>query len=215
MSIFENISEPLLVHYPQLSSEEVAKRVNEVIEMVGLNPKEIYRYPHEFSGGQSQRIAIARAIILRPKLIICDEAVSALDVSIKAQIINLLQQLKSTLNIAFLFISHDLSIVEYISDRVMVLYLGEIMELAPVSDLYNKPLHPYTKVLINAVPIPDPKIEASKTREDMVGDIPSPFDLPKGCPFASRCKFVFDKCLKEKPELRKVDNSLVACFLVQ
>lgn len=215
MNILEIISEPLVIHYPKLSKQEIITKVSEAMKMVGLNPATMYRYPHEFSGGQSQRIGIARAIILKPKLIVCDEAVSALDVSIKAQIINLLQQLKQELKIAFLFISHDLGVVEYISDRVMVLYLGEIMELSKAEDLYKNPLHPYTKALIAAVPVPDPELESTKERVEIPGDIPSPFEKQKGCPFASRCSLVFDKCYKEKPKLLPVQNSLVACHKVK
>lgn len=214
MNILQIISEPFLIHYPNTRKDEVIKKVTEVMNQVGLDPSYIYRYPHEFSGGQSQRIGIARAIILNPKLVVCDEAVSALDVSIKAQIINLLQDLKKDLDISFLFISHDLGIVEHIADRVMVLYLGEIMELSTAENIYKKPLHPYTKALISAVPVPDPEIEALKTRNEIKGEIPSPFERQKGCPFASRCTLVFSKCLKEKPALAGVNGTLVACHKV-
>lgn len=211
MNILQIISEPFLVHYPKTTKEEVIQKVAQVMKIVGLDASAMYRYPHEFSGGQSQRIGIARAIILSPKLIVCDEAVSALDVSIKAQIINLLQDLKKEFDVSFLFISHDLGIVEHIADRVMVLYLGEIMELSTAENIYKNPKHPYTNALISSVPSPDPEIEATKKRAEIKGEIPSPFEMHKGCSFASRCTLVFDKCLNEKPKLINVNNTLVAC----
>lgn len=215
MTIGEIIEEPLKVYKKNLTDEQRKEKVKKTMELVGLDINIINRYPHEFSGGQNQRVGIARAVILEPKLLVCDEAVSALDVSIKAQIINLLKDLKNNLKISILFISHDLSVVKYISDRVLVLYLGEIMELAHSDNIYNNPLHPYTKGLINSIPLPDPVLEQQKKREGIVGEIPSLFQKHVGCPFASRCPLVFDKCWKEKPNQEIINNTLVACHKVK
>ncbi|MGV3278913.1 ABC transporter ATP-binding protein [Rickettsiales bacterium LUAb2] len=214
MTILEIISEPLLVYYPKLTKAEILEKVKNIMTLVGLNHNMLYRYPHEFSGGQNQRVGIARAVILEPKLLVCDEAVSALDVSIKAQIVNLLQDLKKQLNMSVLFISHDLSIVKYISDKIMVLYLGEVMELANADQIYTNPLHPYTKMLIESVPIPDPEVENKKVRTDIVGEIPSPFDLQLGCPFVSRCSIGDDYCKQVKPSIKVVSDSIIACHKV-
>jgi len=201
MTIGDIIAEPLTVHYPELSRDERKQRVAKIMEEVGLLPQMINRYPHEFSGGQCQRIGVARAMILRPKLIVCDEPVSALDVSIQAQIINLIQDLQQSFGLSLIFISHDLSIVRHISHRIMVLYLGNVMEIADKLSLYDAPKHPYTKALISAVPIPDPEQEKNKQRIVLEGDLPSPLSPPSGCVFRTRCPIAQSLCAKEKPSL--------------
>lgn len=185
----------------------------EILPQVGLNPFMRNRYPHEFSGGQCQRIGIARAMILKPKLIICDEPVSALDVSIRAQIVNLLQDLQEKFGISLIFISHDLSIVRHICHRIMVLYLGRVMEIAPAAEIYDQPRHPYTKALISAVPIPDPRKERKKQRTLLKGDLPSPVAPPSGCVFRTRCPQADARCAAEVPLLENAENDkhLVAC----
>ena len=212
MTIGEIIAEPLKTHYPKTSKADIKARVEDVMYKVGLLENLINRYPHEFSGGQCQRIGIARALILKPKLIICDEPVSALDVSIQAQVINLLMDLQKEMDLTLIFIAHDLSIVKHISTKIMVLYLGNMVELAKSEDIYNHPRHPYTQALISAVPIPDPKIEKNKSLILIKGDLPSPINPPSGCVFRTRCKKAQDICSEEKPELKEAASSHeVAC----
>jgi|TARA_R110001583_G_scaffold17679_1_gene71193 oligopeptide transport system ATP-binding protein len=201
MTIGQIISEPLITHRPELTKAQVRDEVREIMERVGLLPDMINRYAHEFSGGQCQRIGIARAMILRPKLIVCDEAVSALDVSIQAQIVNLLQELQREFGLALLFISHDLSVVRHISHRILVLYLGNVMEIADRDTIYNAPKHPYTKALISAVPIPDPVLERNKERIVLTGELPSPINPPSGCVFRTRCPFAREKCATDVPKI--------------
>ncbi len=212
MTIGDIIAEPLTVHYPQISAEERKQKVREMMARVGLLPLMINRYPHEFSGGQCQRIGVARAMILRPKLIICDEPVSALDVSIQAQIINLIKDLQDSFGLSLVFISHDLSIVRHISHRIMVLYLGNTMEIADRDTLYSRPRHPYTRALISAVPIPDPVLEKKKQRLVLEGDLPSPLSPPSGCVFRTRCPLAQEICSREKPVLEEIGaGQQVAC----
>ncbi|WP_223595627.1 ABC transporter ATP-binding protein [Neobacillus bataviensis] len=210
MKVGDIISEPLIIHgYPKEKREE---RVNKLLEVVGLSAYHADRYPHEFSGGQRQRIGIARALAVNPKLIIADEPVSALDVSIQSQILNLLKDLQDEFQLTYLFIAHDLSVVEHISDRVGVMYLGKIVELADKETLYQNPLHPYTKALISAVPIPNPR--QRRERIILKGGIPSPSNPPSGCTFHTRCPFALDVCKKEIPKLREITSGhLVSCHL--
>jgi len=202
MSVETIIGKPLRIFHPELSRAEVRKRVFETMNQVGLAASMANRYPHEFSGGQCQRIGIARAIILKPKLIVCDEPVSALDVSIQAQIINLLMELQRSLGVSLLFISHNLAVVRHISHRVMVLYLGKIMEIAERDDFYARPLHPYSEALISAVPIADPRIERNRPRVLLQGDIPSPINPPSGCRFRTRCPKATAVCAEQEPAMR-------------
>ena len=203
------VGEPLLVH-GMTDRHEREARVLELLEVVGLKREHMRRYPHQFSGGQRQRIGVARALSLNPKLIICDEAVSALDVSIRGQVINLLQDLQEKFGLTYLFISHDLSVVEHISDRVAVMYLGKIVELADSRSLYKIPLHPYTQALLSAAPVPDPKWK--KKRIVLPGDVPSPIHPPSGCRFHTRCLYEKDICHQQEPPLKEVEeNHLVAC----
>lgn len=212
MTIGEIIAEPLVTHKSELGKDEIKARVKRMMARVGLLPQMINRYPHEFSGGQCQRIGIARAMILEPKLIICDEPVSALDVSIQAQIVNLLQELQREFDLSMIFISHDLSIVRHICHRILVLYLGNLMELADRDSIYANPKHPYTKALISAVPIPDPEIERTKERIVLTGDLPSPINPPSGCVFRTRCPFAKDVCATDVPTVDTVnDHHQVAC----
>ena len=212
MNIGEIIAEPLRTHYPKTPEADVKLRVSDVMNKVGLLDNLVNRYPHEFSGGQCQRIGIARALILKPKLIICDEPVSALDVSIQAQVVNLLMDLQEEMGLTLIFIAHDLSIVKHISTKIMVLYLGNMVELANSEDIYRNPRHPYTQALISAVPIPDPKIEKQKDLILIEGDLPSPVNPPSGCVFRTRCQKAQKICSEEKPEFIEASNSHeVAC----
>lgn len=204
------ISAPFEIH-GITPAKGVKTEVQDLLARVGLNPEHINRFPHEFSGGQRQRIGIARALALRPKLIIADEPVSALDVSIQAQVVNLLDDLQDEFGLSYLFIAHDLSVVQHISDRVIVMYLGKIMEIAKTEALFSSPHHPYTKALLSAVPIPDPEIERQRERIVMTGDLPSPANPPSGCVFNTRCWKAQDKCRSVAPELLQVGASQVAC----
>ena len=212
MTVGDIIAEPLWTFFPKIARVQVDERVRGMMQMVGLLPNQINRYPHEFSGGQCQRIGIARALVLNPKLIICDEPVSALDVSIQAQIINLLRDLQKMLNLSLIFIAHDLAVVKHISDRVMVMYLGRSMEVARQEALYRRPLHPYTSALVKAVPIPDPRLAREQSDSGLTGDMPSPFSPPPGCVFHTRCPFTVKRCKVDVPALRRMENSdWVAC----
>jgi oligopeptide transport system ATP-binding protein len=212
MTIGDIIAEPLLTHEPGLARAAVRARIKDMLAETGLSPQMINRYPHEFSGGQCQRIGIARAMILRPKLIVCDEPVSALDVSIQAQIVNLLMRLQREFGLSLLFISHDLSVVRHISHRILVLYLGRMMELADRDALYRAPKHPYTKALISAVPIPDPRLERQKQRIVLAGDLPSPLAPPSGCVFRTRCPLAIELCAREVPRIEQIaPGHQVAC----
>jgi len=215
MTVGNIIGEPLDVHNI-MSSRERRERVQELLRIVGLNPYFVNRYPHEFSGGQRQRIGVARALAVQPDFIVCDEPISALDVSIQAQIINLLEELQEEFGLTYLFIAHDLSVVRHISDRVAVMYLGKLAELTDRATLYENPLHPYTKALLSAVPIPDPAVEDERQRVILKGEIPSPANPPSGCNFHTRCDWRMDICDKVDPEWRDVGNGhWVACHLMQ
>ncbi len=213
MTVGAIIAEPLIEH-ESMSKEEREDRVVDLLNAVGLNPAYINRYPHEFSGGQRQRIGIARALALDPDFIVCDEPIAALDVSIQAQVVNLLEDLQKERGLTYLFISHDLSMVRHIADRVAVMYLGKIMELAPRETLFSDPQHPYTKALLSAVPVADPKIEATRERTILKGDVPSPSNPPAGCVFCTRCPIAEKKCFTVAPEWRELNpDQFVACHL--
>ena len=214
MTVGSIISEPLLEH-TQASGSQRTERVEELLQAVGLNAKYMNRYPHEFSGGQRQRIGVARALALNPEFIICDEPIAALDVSIQAQVVNLLEDLQEKLGLTYLFISHDLGMIRHIARRVAVMYLGHIVEIATSQDLYRRPQHPYTQALLSAVPTHDPVREQTRKRIILTGDVPSPADPPSGCPFRTRCPSVESKCAEEVPELRQIGTGhRVACHLV-
>ena len=214
MTVFDTLAEPLRVHRI-VARAEIPARVAQLMELVGLAPRFSHKYPHEFSGGQRQRIAIARALALEPKVIIADEPVSALDVSIQAQILNLLAQLCRKMNLSLIFIAHDLSVVKHISDRIAVMYLGKVVELGPAVDVIEKPLHPYTRALVSAIPTPDPNAERSRQRIVLPGDPPSPINPPIGCPFHTRCPYVQDKCKAIVPPLIPAEPArTVACIRI-
>ncbi|MFN2244476.1 MAG: ABC transporter ATP-binding protein [Anaerolineae bacterium] len=215
MTVGDIIGEPMLVHNIAKGKER-RSQVQDLLRVVGLNPYFVNRYPHEFSGGQRQRIGVARALALRPEFIICDEPISALDVSIQAQIINLLEDLQAEFNLTYLFIAHDLSVVRHISDRIAVMYLGKIVELTTRAELYEHPLHPYTQALLSAVPIPDPVVEEQRKRVILEGDVPSPANPPVGCNFNTRCPVVMDICKEQEPEFKEATSGhWAACFRVE
>ncbi len=212
MTVGRIIGEPLQTHHPDLSSSEVARRVGTMMERVGLLPNLVNRYPHEFSGGQCQRVGIARALILKPKLVICDEPVAALDVSVRAQVVNLLRGLKNEFGLSLIIITHDLSLVKHIADRTCVMYLGHLVEVAPSSRLIHKPLHPYSRALISSVPVPDPVVERQRPRPLLEGEIPSPISIPPGCVFESRCPRSIHRCASHPPGMREISaDHGVAC----
>jgi len=215
MTVGEIIREPMDIHKLYNSVEERNKRVQELLEIVGLKPDHIRRYPSEFSGGQRQRIGIARTLALNPKFIVCDEPISALDVSIQAQIINLLEKIQRDTGVSYLFIAHDLSMVKHISHRIGVMYLGKMVECGSSNELYKDPLHPYTKALLSSVPIPDPKVAKNRQRIILEGELPSPINPPSGCTFRTRCPYATERCAQEVPKLKKVGERLVACFLFE
>lgn len=214
MTIGDIIAEPLISNQPNISRDEVNERVKNIMTKVGLLPNVINRYPHEFSGGQCQRIGIARALILNPKLIICDEPVSALDVSIQAQIVNLLKELQQEMKLSLVFIAHDLAVVKHISDYVLVMYLGNAVEYGSYEQIFNNPQHPYTKALLTAVPIPDPDKEKNKHIDLLEGDLPSPINPPVGCVFNTRCPIADEACRKARPEKTGSNSHWVLCFKV-
>jgi peptide/nickel transport system ATP-binding protein len=214
-SIGRMVGEPMRAHHTG-SRREIDSRVRELLGIVGLPADAAGRYPHEFSGGQRQRIGLARALALNPDFIVCDEPVSALDVSIQAQIINLLERLQGEFGLTYLFIAHDLAVVRHISDRIVVMYLGKVVEIAPASDLYENPLHPYTITLLSAIPIPDPEVERTRVAIRVQGDLPSPANPPSACRFHTRCPFVQEsRCAEEEPELRPLDGHMVACHFAE
>ena len=214
MTVGEIIREPMVIHHVYPTRKEQDERVVELLKIVGLKPDHIRRYPHEFSGGQRQRISIARTLALNPEFIVCDEPISALDVSIQAQIINLLKRIQKELGIAYLFIAHAQVMVKHISDRIGVMYLGQMVELGDSSEVYGKPMHPYTQALLSAVPIPDPVTGKAKKRIMLEGELPSPLNPPSGCPFRTRCPHATEQCAMERPQLKEVNGRLVACHKV-
>ncbi len=211
MTVFDIISEPLKANYPKMPKSERNDRVIDIARKTGLNTSYLKRYPHAFSGGQRQRIGIARALVIEPKIIICDESVSALDVSIQAQVINLLKELQNQMNLTYIFISHDLSVVEYISDKVGVMYLGKLIEFSDTKELFSNPEHPYTEALLSAVPIADPLLQ--NERLPLVGEIPNPSNPPTGCYFHPRCRYKTEICEQIQPKLDENDEHKVACHL--
>ncbi len=214
MTVEDIVGEPLDIH-SIAHGKERKERIAQMLSLVGLSPSHMGRFPHEFSGGQRQRIGIARALCINPEFLVCDEPISALDVSVQAQVINLLKHLQQKMKLTYLFISHDLSVIKYISDKVAVMYLGELMELAPSEMLYQDPLHPYTKALLSAIPIPDPQIEHQKKHVVLKGELPSPLKPPAGCPFSSRCPAATSKCFHTRPTWREVKTGhFAACHLI-
>jgi oligopeptide/dipeptide ABC transporter ATP-binding protein len=215
MTVEDIIAEPFMIHNIYKDKKEMQQRVLELLELVGLNDEHAMRFPHEFSGGQRQRIGIARALALNPKFIVCDEPISALDVSIQAQVVNLLKELQDKMGLTYMFIAHDLSMVRYISDRVGVMYLGHMMELAASEELYDNPMHPYTKALLSAIPIPNPEIQRNRQRIILEGDVPSPINPKEGCRFVERCSYAVDKCRQVTPEFREVkEKHFAACHRI-
>lgn len=216
LTVEEIIAEGLLIHQPDMTKEQRRKQVTDLLEQVGLNRKHADRYPHEFSGGQRQRIGIARALSVNPDFIVADEPIAALDVSIQAQIVNLLKQLQEEKGLTYLFIAHDLSMVKHISDRIAVMYLGKMVELSDSESLYDNPLHPYTEALLSAIPLPDPNLERQRKRIILKGDVPSPTDIPAGCRFYSRCPKAMDICARKEPSWIEVEEKhFVACHLYE
>lgn len=216
MTVSDIIGEPLDIHKLYKDKKEREERILELMGHVGLNSEHASRYAHEFSGGQRQRIGIARSLAVNPDFIVCDEPVSALDVSIQAQVINMFGELQEKLGLTYLFIAHDLLVVRHISDRIGVMYLGRLVELAPAGEIYDRPLHPYSKSLLSAVPVPDPKIARANKRIVLSGDIPSPLNAPSGCPFRTRCPYADGSCSESMPELKEVEKGhFVACHKVQ
>lgn len=216
MTVSDIIAEPLEVHKLCKSKAEKKARIHELMDYVGLSNEHATRYAHEFSGGQRQRIGIARALAIDPEFIVCDEPVSALDVSIQAQVINMFEDLQKKLGLTYLFIAHDLLIVRHISDRIAVMYLGRIVELADSEEIYNRPLHPYSKSLLSAVPVPDPNIARANKRIVLEGDVPSPLKMPSGCAFRTRCPYAKPECAEKVPELREIENGrFVACHFAE
>lgn len=213
-TIRDIVAEPLDTYKVYKTEDETTQKVRELLKKCGIRPEFMNRYPHQFSGGQRQRVGIARALALNPRLIICDEPVSALDVSIQAQVLNLLKDLQQEMKLTYLFISHDLSVVRYLSDRVCVMFLGKICEIGETKDVYENPLHPYTKFLLEAVPKPDPNLR-KEDKNMLVGEIPSPVNPPSGCRFHTRCPYATEKCSKEEPVMKEVSGRMVACHLVQ
>lgn len=214
MKVKDIIAEGIRSHKILIDERSISEKVEELLETVGLDKSYKERYVHEFSGGQRQRIGIARALAVEPEFIMCDEPISALDVSIQAQIVNLLEKLQKERGLTYMFIAHDLSMVKHISDRVMVMYLGKIMEITTSTNLYSNPCHPYTKALLSAIPIPDPQVEREKQRIKLEGEIPSPINPGAGCRFKNRCKYATEKCMMEEPELKQVgEEHFVACHL--
>ena len=212
MTVADIIGEPLDIHKMYSSQEERRERILSLMEHVGLNSEHAARYAHEFSGGQRQRVGIARALAVRPDFIVCDEPVSALDVSIQAQVINMFDELQEKMNLTYLFIAHDLLVVRHISDRIAVMYLGHMVELADADAIYERPLHPYTKALISAVPVPDPKVAKANKRISLTGEIPSPLNTPSGCPFHTRCPYATDLCKEAVPAFEEIEKGrFVAC----
>jgi oligopeptide transport system ATP-binding protein len=209
--IGEALEEPLLVLKPQLSAPQRRERVRSLLERVGLEPAHLDRFPHQFSGGQAQRIGLARALVVEPEIVVCDEPLSSLDVSIKAQITALLLQLKKDLNLSMIFIAHDLPAVQQLCNRVLVLYLGRVMEIAHCDTLFDRPRHPYTRALLQSVPIPDPRVARDRRTAPLAGEIPSSLAPPSGCVFRTRCPYAVDRCASEVPLLRAVDGTQVAC----